>query len=293
MIKVYNYKDYFIETEFEIIVEILYRLDESNLDMFSNDFKDNLKKFLEKLPKEKIKEYYVKLIDKIKNLPAPTRKKLIITITSIFLGFVSINYLSDVFTDNGIKPETIKEISIVKASFHEAQELVKKVERGYSNDRKDRGNYVGGNFIGTNHGISAPLLAKYMGKTPTVEDMKNLSYEKALEIYKKEFWNRLKLEHLKNQSIANIIYDGCVNQGVNTMRSIIRDALEENNINVDDDDNIFSEKILSKINDMDSEILFNSIKKHRINKYKQARTYKTHGSGWLNRINNITYNKQS
>lgn len=297
MSKIYNYNDYLIEDEFQSIVEILFRLDESKLDMFNSDFIIKLKKFLEKLPKEKIKDYYIKLVNKVKNLPAPVRKKLLITITSIFLGFVTLNYLSDTFMQTGIKPETIKEISIVKASFHKAQELVKKAEGGYSNDRKDLGNYVntkkGKRFIGTNHGISAPLLADYMGKIPTIKDMKDLSYNTALKIYKKEYWDKLKLSNLNNQSIANIIYDGCINQGIKNMRSVLRAALEENDININDNDNIFSEEIIDKINSISSEQLFDSIKKHRNKKYEQAGTYKTHGAGWLNRLDSITYNNQS
>ena len=49
------------------------------------------------------------------------------------------------------------------ASFDVAQSQVKEVEAGYSDDRKDTGNWIeikgiGKRFIGTNHGISAPIF---------------------------------------------------------------------------------------------------------------------------------------
>ena len=62
------------------------------------------------------------------------------------------------------------------ADFNTAQNLVKKFEGGYSNDKRDPGNYTGakigvGKLIGTNWGISAPVLVVYWkqkyGKKPT------------------------------------------------------------------------------------------------------------------------------
>lgn len=58
--------------------------------------------------------------------------------------------------------------------------------------------------------------------------MKNLTYEEALEIYKKQYWTPQNLSLFNNQSIANLIYDGCVNQGIQAMKDIVRAAYIEN-----------------------------------------------------------------
>ena len=144
-------------------------------------------------------------------------------------------------------------------------------------------------FIGTNHGISSPVLKEYLGRIPTKKDMINLSYETAIEIFKNNYWTPINLELLKNQSIANIIYDGCINQGRSTMRSVVKNAAEENGIKIGVNDNIFSDKIINKLNNLDQKKLFNSIKKHRKIKYENSKTFKKHGNGWLKRLDSISY----
>jgi lysozyme family protein len=119
--------------------------------------------------------------------------------------------------------------------------------------------------------------------------MINLSYETAIEIFKNNYWTPINLELLKNQSIANIIYDGCINQGRSTMRSVVKNAAEENGIKIGVNDNIFSDKIINKLNNLDQKKLFNSIKKHRKIKYENSKTFKKHGNGWLKRLDSILY----
>jgi lysozyme family protein len=276
---------------------------------------NKLRDFLKKLPKEKIKEYYVKMVNKFKSLPETLRRKLIAGVTGVFLTFVSLGYLTtpsaSSYSKSGIgldKEQTEEIIQITKdkkekvvitpASFEKAQGLVKLAEAGYSNDRGDNGNFIsvpgGRRFIGTNHGISAPILAEYLKKQGikrliNKDDMMNLSYKTALKIYKANYWNAQHLSELSDQNVANVIYDGCVNQGIDAMRSIVRDALEENGIEISDNDVIFSKEILSKANSVDQVKLFNSIKKFREARYKESGTFSRHGEGWLNRLDNISY----
>jgi len=120
-------------------------------------------------------------------------------------------------------------------------------------------------------------------------DMIKLSYKTALKIFKNNYWDQQELSTLKDQDVANIIYDGCVNQGVDGMRSVLRDALEENGIEISDSDIIFSKEILSKANEVDQEKLFDSIKKFREERYRDSKTFNRHGEGWLNRLDAISY----
>ncbi len=343
MNKISKYNDFLLEKEFNSIVDELFRIvedvegkwtspntiewdytkkEEEEPQHWSDRIADKildygeialnkLREFISKIPKEKIKGYFIRLMNRLKDIPASIRRKLIIGYTSVFLTVISLNSLISTspteasVPDNSVKTEQLdpqikKEIVALnkKSSFEEAQKLVKTAEAGYSDDRGDNGNYItvpgGRRFIGTNHGISAPILDNYfksqgVKRLLTKDDMINLSYQTALKIYKSDYWDAQNLSELSDQNVANIIYDGCVNQGKDAMRSIVRDALEENGVEISDNDIIFSKKILSKANEVDQEKLFNSIKKFRGEKYKQADTWSRHGEGWMNRLDGISY----
>lgn len=269
-----------------------------NINSVTNFSFDKVKKLVSILPKEKIREYYVRLINGLEKLPDKLRKFLIRHYTSIFLGVVSLSYLLSTPNDTTttsqtktetIKPKLLKEIEVVdrKSEFLKSQKLVKTAEAGYSDDRGDRGNFYRGRFIGTNHGISAPVLADYMGKTPTRNDMKNLTYETALEIFKTNFWDAQNLSEFSNQSVANIIYDGCVNQGVSKMKEIVFDAAGD--LGLELKGQTFTVANIKKLNSLDQKELFYSIKKFRELRYKDASTWKRHGRGWMNRLTSIEY----
>lgn len=312
---VYKYNDFILDKQFNSIIENIFIIVESGKWIDDNTIvwnfkekeknilslsKDKLKDFLSRLPKEKVKTYFFKFLDKIKSLPVNYRKKILLTYASIFFSVTTLSYLltnNNKADEQSIKDnkELIIELAKLnnKSSFDESQYLVKGVEKGYSADKKDRGNYVktklGKRFVGTNHGISAPILMDYLGRVPSVDDMKNLSYQDALEIYKKQYWTPQNLSLYNNQSIANLIYDGCVNQGIKAMKDIVRAAYIENGIKLGSLENPFQEKWIKMANKLEHEKLFNSIKNGREKRYKESITFKTHGSGWINRLNSIDY----
>ena len=52
---------------------------------------------------------------------------------------------------------------------------------------------------------------------------------------------------------------------------------------------VYSKSNLRRLNSLNQKELFNSIKKFRESRYKQAATWNRHGEGWLNRLNGIEY----
>jgi len=260
---------------------------------------EKLKAFLSKLPKEQIIKYFYKLLDKIKLLPERTRRKLLINYASVFLLFGSVAYLTKPAEEYKADKKIVKEFIKVtkKASFDVSQKVVALAEGDYSDDRGDTGNFIEfkmGNkmvkrFVGSKYGISAPVLMKYLGKAPKKEDMMNLSYETALDIYKNQYWDDQKIERFCNQSVADVVYDGCVNQGIAGMKSVLRNILRENGIEISDDVNPFEGDYIKQLNALEQEKLFNSIKDNREKRYKEARTFKRHGDGWLDRLSKITF----
>jgi lysozyme family protein len=304
MEKILNYKYFLCDKEFESIINQIFIIKESDGKWTSDktyewdlnpNSRNKLKSFLSKLPKEKIKEYFNKFLNRLKSLPSVVRKKFIKYYVSVFISLVGANYLllPAVTIDPQIKNEILAlQGQIKQSSFFEAQKLVKGVEQGYSSDKKDTGNWIktkkGKIFIGTNHGVSAIVLQEYLGRVPTQKEMEELSYQTALKIYKNRYWDQQNLSQLKNQSIANILYDGCINQGINKMKIIMRSILEKNEIEIGNN-NPFSEEYIEKINQLDQEMIFNQIKEQRENKYREAKTFKRHGKGWLNRLDSIEY----
>lgn len=328
-----SYNEFLLEKEFNLIVENIFRLVESEgvwtspttieWDMTKKEDSqtgkdwvdrtiERLTKFVKSLSKEKVREYFVKLLNKLKPLPELTRRYLITHYTSVFLAVVSLSFLFSYQDDNSVsqdltqraKVENVEKIDpqieqevlelTKKSSFEEAQNSVKEVEAGFSGDRGDTGNYIevngGKRFLGTNHGISAPVLQKWMRdhgikRLPTKEDMMNLSYKTAVEIYKKDYWNAQNITDLCNQNVANIVYDGCVNQGIDAMNKIITNALSEQGVKIKGW--CFTSKGISKMNSCNQQQLFDSIKKGREQRYKEAATWSKHGEGWMNRLNSI------
>lgn len=100
------------------------------------------------------------------------------------------------------------------ADFNLAYNRMKVWEGGYQANPNDPGNYNSlGQLVGTNMGISAATLEKWLGVPPSAEDMKNLKPETAKAIYKEKFWNRIYGDLIPWQPVADILFDGVVQHG--------------------------------------------------------------------------------
>jgi lysozyme family protein len=122
---------------------------------------------------------------------------------------------------NNVAHNTVENAVEEVSAFLQAQERTAEFEGGYQRDSRDNGNWTGGRrgrgrLVGTNHGISAPLLASYLGRTPSIADMKNLTAETANEIYRKQYWAQIKGDEIKDKETAAQIYDSAVNMGIGT-----------------------------------------------------------------------------
>ena len=298
-----------------------------SFDLPTHSLKELLKKLVSMAPSKeeamkKVKEYFDKFILELKSLPYEIKKSLLKKFIGVFILFIP---LSNLVTDFSIKQEPVlKEVvsetnqesipdeidkeaekkSSNFANFERAQHLVKTVEAGYSSDRKDTGNWIdvpggGQRFIGTNHGISAPVLAQYfkdkgISRLISKQDMMDLEYETALEIYKKDYWNAAGLSNFKSQSIANVLYDECVNQGVGAALSDVKKSMENMGHETDEIGSWkdFHKELTPKVNKMstkEKKKLFQEIKDVRLERYEGADTWEEHGDGWQNRLNDIAF----
>ena len=124
--------------------------------------------------------------------------------------------------------------------------------------------------------------------------MRHLSDETALDIYQKYYWTPQSFDKFKSQSIANVLYDACVNQGSGAALSVLRNSMKTLGHDVKDIGswNEFHEKLtptVNKMNDAETENLFELIKKERIERYEGSDTFDDHGTGWTDRVKDLTF----
>ena len=177
------------------------------------------------------------------------------------------------------------------ANFEKSQVIVGLNEGGYQNDPDDSGNWYMGALIGTNWGIAAPTFAGFLGRTPTVAEMKNLSKVIVELILKRNFWDKNNFGKLHNQSVATMLYDGAVNHGVSGMRLLAEKALSRLKRPLVYY-KVFTTEGIELMNSLNQKELFYALKEARANRY-QASPKKKYINGWMNRLERIKYSPES
>lgn len=99
--------------------------------------------------------------------------------------------------------------------FEKALSDVLKNEGGYVNDPDDHGG-------ATNYGITMKTLSDFLGHTVNEHDVQSISMDVVREIYKKNYWDRLKLDLVKNETLAALLFDQAVNRGTRTVAEQIQ-----------------------------------------------------------------------
>lgn len=153
-------------------------------------------------------------------------------------------------------------------------------EGGFVNDPLDRGG-------ATNKGITIGTFRSFYGKDATVEQLKNITDEQWLHIFKIGYWNPWKADEISNQSIANIVVDWAWASGPVTSIKQVQSIL---GVSVD---GVVGPKTLSAVNSADQHALFSDIHASRLKFVEdivrrnptQARFLK----GWKDRINDIKF----
>lgn len=182
------------------------------------------------------------------------------------------------------------------SNFDTAIKVVLEHEGFYSNDKFDPGG-------ATKYGVSLTFL-KSMESTNldladvnndgmvTIEDIRSLTLEEAIDIYKYQWWDRYKYEEILDSKIATKIFDLSVNMGAVQAHKLVQRALKLK------DDGILGEKSFAAINETeDVDKLINAISdqavkfyititKSRIQKYGLDEGIK-YLLGWIRRACNL------
>ena len=156
-------------------------------------------------------------------------------------------------------------------------------EGGFVNDPLDLGG-------ATNKGITTGTFTEYKKrkglKSPTVQDLKNISNEDWHEVFKGLYWDRWKADEIKNQAVANILVDwvwASGSHGIKRPQRILGVTA----------DGVVGSKTIAALNAKDPAELFRMIKADRIKFIdeicKKRPANNRFKKGWLNRINAIKY----
>lgn len=91
-------------------------------------------------------------------------------------------------------------------SFEKVIGKILKAEGGYSDHPADQGGP-------TNFGITQATLSAYRGRSVSADEVKALSLDEAIQIYKKNYWDPMGLDLIKDEKIQLILFDQGVNRG--------------------------------------------------------------------------------
>lgn len=150
-------------------------------------------------------------------------------------------------------------------------------EGGFTDDPRDRGNWTSGKIgigecKGTKYGISAMAYPN--------EDIKNLTKERAIELFKKDYWDKSNCDLLPD-SISIVVSDCAYNSGYKRANKILQKCLGVT------EDGIIGKITLSKINNYDLTYLVESYSKFRLEFLQSLSTYNIYGKGWKTRVEKI------
>ena len=172
------------------------------------------------------------------------------------------------------------------AKFFKVWENVHKWESGYKAESQDPGDLCGGNLVGTNHGISAPLLKNELGRCPKPSEMKALSKDKAGLIWKKYFYDPAKLDLCPSDTLAELyLYSiGGGSSGNLHVKEAYNNVIGKNVFKLNSNPLRGSDWAI--IHGANSRKMFAELTKIRRN-YFTNHPNKTYITGWLNRLNDI------
>lgn len=163
-----------------------------------------------------------------------------------------------------------------------AEKLIPKIlrwEGGFVNDPDDAGG-------ATNKGVTIATFRKFYGESATIEQLKRITDEQWLHIFKVGYWDKFKADDINDQSIANLCVDWLYNSGIAAIKRV------QKIVGVVDD-GIVGPKTITAVNAREPEQLFYQIRAARIafvetivrNKSSQRKFLQ----GWLNRILSFEY----
>lgn len=186
------------------------------------------------------------------------------------------------------------------ADFDKITAFAFKWEGGYSAYDNDAPSWCpakgtpGAKLIGTNRGISAQAYKAFYGKCPTIEEMKALTEAQAKMIYKKLFWDRIQGDKIKNNSVAQMMFQFIIGSGPGQLSDLkaIANATAGKKLFIENDQN-FTVAQAEEINNLNQKKYWDNLKAWRHAYFIRICEYnpslKMYLKGWQNRLNSFVF----
>jgi len=164
----------------------------------------------------------------------------------------------------------------MKENFQQALKFILDPEGGYSNHSADRGGE-------TKYGIAKKFYPN--------EDIPNLTPERAGEIYKQDYWDKIKGDYLPS-GVDYIVFDSAVNHGVGNAGKFLQRAINRINDQIKVD-GIIGVQTITKATHLGTTLIPEIIRERDIFYRKiiaNDKSQEVFFKGWMNRLADVSKN---
>lgn len=163
-------------------------------------------------------------------------------------------------------------------NWQKSFDQVMKSEGGYSDDKRDSGNWLPDGRAGaTNLGVTQRAWERYLGRKVTQAEMRALTKPLVQPFYKTEYWNKVRGDELP-AGIDYLCFDLAVNAGPGRAIMTLQTALGVNS------DGGLGPVTMGAVKSADPADLIDSFTAVKIRFYK-ALNQPVYERGWINRAN--------
>ena len=154
-------------------------------------------------------------------------------------------------------------------NFIKSLEAVLEHEGGYVDHPKDPGGR-------TNMGITQAVYEKYLKRSVTEEEMKDIKIGDVRIIYKTNYWDKVKGDDLPS-GVDFCVFDWAVNSGVSRSSKALQKIVGATS------DGVIGPNTLKAVYSIDAQTIITKLTDDREAFYKKLSTFDTFGKGWLRR----------
>ena len=161
--------------------------------------------------------------------------------------------------------------------------FIQKWEGGFADDPLDKG---GATMAGVTIGTYTEYRKKKGLPAPTVEELKRISQNEWMDIFKTLYWTRWQADNILSQPIADILVDWVWSSGKYGI------TIPQRILGVEQD-GVVGPKTLAALNARDPRQLFEELKQARAQYIddicKRTPTNERFRKGWMNRLNELKF----
>ena len=158
----------------------------------------------------------------------------------------------------------------MKGNFEKSLAQVLKHEGGYVNHSRDPGGH-------TNLGVTKKVYEKWVGRQVSIDEMKALTPEIVAPIYKKNYWDKMKLDDVEIAGLDFFLFDFAVNSGPGRSAKYIQKLAKVTA------DGAIGPISVRAINNLEASAAIEEIYDMRQQFYERLDTFDTFGRGWTSR----------